>query len=350
MKARTLTTHLYRRVLFPLVGSLLISFTFCEDCFGEDIDEYLVNAIFSFLLWNSLGYGSLHLVIRPLDRKFSWLHHPTKRAVFGFIASIAFVLLTLSIFQYLLIEFYYKGNYFEILSNGHLNTGITVSTSISVVISLFFHARGFFIAWKETAVQNEKLKAENINTKFESLRNQVNPHFLFNSLNTLASLVENEDEKAVDFIHQLSGVYRYVLIQNDNEVVALTDELNFVKSYLTLHQVRFGKNISVDYIDMDKMTEEQMLPPLSLQLLVENCIKHNEISNDRKLNITISHLGNQINISNNINELNHAKKDSTQLGLSNLKSRYSYLSDNPVIIHNSNGQFSVTIPLITSLS
>ncbi len=192
----------------------------------------------------------------------------------------------------------------------------------------------------------EKLKNESLSSKFESLKNQINPHFLFNSLNALSSLVHADQDKATQFIQKLSDVYRYVLDHQYDEVVPAKIEVEFAKSYVYLHKIRFGENLQVNFNGINSLKREMTIPPLSLQMLVENCIKHNEISKDFPLTIDISSDDDYLVVKNNLNPLESPKRDSNGVGLGNIINRYSYLSDHEVMIDQTENQFSVSIPLL----
>lgn len=334
-------------VIIPLVGSCFISMFFCPDCLSEGhYYQFFVNTLFSYFYWVFIAFGSDVLVER-LDLYFEWLKQPVLRAVLGVFGNLLYVLLVVFVMNYFFTIIILKANYIEVLLSGKLTSNMIYTTLIATFISLFFHARGFFLAWREAALQNEKLKNEGLNSKLESLKSQINPHFLFNSLNALTSLVYDDQEKAVDFIQRLSDVYRYVLKNKGNELVSLREELAFVNSFVDLNKVRFGDNLEVNYLGFDDIGNHMMVPPLVLQLLVENCIKHNEISKEKHLKIEVRLTEQQLMVSNNINEIKVEKRDSSGLGLSNIVSRYGYLTDQEVSIQNEAGKFEVIIPVLT---
>ncbi len=143
----------------------------------------------------------------------------------------------------------------------------------------------FFKNWKEAAVQQEELKRAHLALQYQSLKDQVRPHFLFNSLSSLATLINTDAEKATLFVHKLSDVYRYVLEQRENELVPLKDDLKFLEDYIFLQKIRFGDRLRMEIrLDLDL---NRLVIPLSLQMLVENAIKHNEISEEHPLLIEI---------------------------------------------------------------
>lgn len=199
-------------------------------------------------------------------------------------------------------------------------------------------------------LQNGKLAAENIQNQYQALKNQLNPHMLFNSLNTLQSLVRESPEKAQDYIRELSRVLRYTLQENDTHTVALREEVEFVDAYIFLMKMRYEDNLLFE-VDIDESRMEYRLPPLSIQTLVENAIKHNEISNRNPLTITIrtevSPEGKNayLCIDNNLQPRRTASSG-TGVGLANLSKRYDLLFGKEIQITETDGKFSVCIPII----
>lgn len=187
------------------------------------------------------------------------------------------------------------------------------------------------------------LQAENDTARYTALQNQLNPHFLFNSLNTLIAEIEYNPKNAVHFTKHLSSVYRYVLQSQDKTLVTLGEELEFIRSYLFLHEVRLGNcltcqnNVPAEYA-------EKMLPPLTLQLLVENVIKHNSITPGKPMVITIRIEDEYLSVSNPI----HPKKSvaSSGIGLENLAKRCELMSGKKIIIKNETEKFTVKVPLL----
>ncbi len=204
---------------------------------------------------------------------------------------------------------------------------------------------------QEVLLQNGKLVAENIQNQYQALKNQLNPHMLFNSLNTLQSLVRESPEKAQDYIRELSRVLRYTLQENDTHTVALREEVDFVDAYIFLMKMRYEDNLHFN-MEVDERLMEYRLPPLSVQTLVENAIKHNEISNRKPLTIDIR----TVNISekegdaflciDNDLQPRRTAPSGTGIGLANLSKRYELLFGKEIQIAEVNDKFSVCIPLI----
>ncbi|MCB2220427.1 MAG: histidine kinase [Bacteroidetes bacterium] len=198
----------------------------------------------------------------------------------------------------------------------------------------------------ENARQLFGLQEENIISQFETLKSQVNPHFLFNSLNVLSSLIFIDQEKAARFVRQLSKVYRYVLDHKDLDTISLEEELPFIESYIYLLKTRFDQNLQVE-MDIPQKMQHYKVAPMVIQLLVENAIKHNVISRGKPLKVTLStheHEG-YLTVRNNL-QLKSSTERSSQIGLTNIRKRYDYLSGKKIEIINDHEYFTVKIPLL----
>lgn len=197
----------------------------------------------------------------------------------------------------------------------------------------------------ENARQFYGLQQENIKSQFEVLKNQVNPHFLFNSLNVLSSLIYIDKDAAAKFVRQLSKVYRYVLEYKDKETVSLHNELDFLESYIFLLKTRFAKNLVINTSIHPKYNQKRIVP-MALQLLMENAIKHNVISKKKPLKIDISVNENDyLVITNNLQKKSSVEM-SSNIGIKSINKRYEYITDDKVIINKTEGDFTVKLPLV----
>ena len=197
---------------------------------------------------------------------------------------------------------------------------------------------------RKIELENEVLKRENLNALHESLKQQVNPHFLFNSLNTLKSLTKRNPAQALDYITELASVYRYMLLHHDKKNVTLGDEIDFLKSYLYLLKIRFGDAITTEISLPDELLNYSM-PANTLQLLIENAVKHNALSLKKPLSISIAADNNYLTVKNNL----RSKKEepsSSHLGLSNISSRYLLLKGKDIIIKKTEEEFIVLLPIM----
>ena len=189
------------------------------------------------------------------------------------------------------------------------------------------------------------MRNEVLVSRFEVLKNQINPHFMFNGLNALSSLVHEDQDLAVKYIDQLSKVLRYVLQAGKQEIVTLDEEIEILNSYVFLQKIRYNDNLIVD-INLNNTGGDHYLAPLVLQMLIENAIKHNEITSDHPLKIKLSLEDKYLIMSNNVRKKETALQESTHIGLSNIQSRYQALTDQKVRIEETENEFSVSIPLI----
>ncbi|MBS1741950.1 MAG: histidine kinase [Bacteroidetes bacterium] len=192
----------------------------------------------------------------------------------------------------------------------------------------------------------ERLRQEKIQFQFEVLRNQVNPHFLFNSFNTLISTIEDDPKNAAEYATQLSDFFRNVVNQRDKDIISLKDEINSLHTYFYLQQKRYGSNLKCEINISDVQQETYMIPPLTLQLLVENAVKHNAVSKETPLLISLFISDEKyLDISNNINpKIN--KAGGAGMGLQNIINRYRLLTDTPVKVYNDQEYFIVSLPLL----
>ena len=280
-------------------------------------------------------------IYRLLDKKFSWRDQLVKRAIYGSLALIAYSSLAFMLVQIMMYKIFTGTLPENALYWGLRSSGVAIL--ISFLVSLFFVAVGFFQNWKESLLEAERFKAEMLQYRYESLQNQINPHFLFNSFNVLSDLVYADQKKAVDFIRQLSQLFRYVLDSRDKELVPLYEEMEFIEAYAYLLKTRFGDKLAIEQ-DL-KAEEEEMIVPMTLQLLLENSVKHNEISASQPLQIRISRSGDYLRVENGL-QLKSTGTPSTNTGLSNLKQQYRYFTDKEIRIHQSEDRFCVEVPLI----
>ena len=204
--------------------------------------------------------------------------------------------------------------------------------------------------WQAMLLQNGELQAENVRNQYQALKNQLNPHMLFNSLNTLQSLVREGPERAQDYICQLAHVLRYTLKENDTHVVTLREEMDFVEAYIYLMKMRYEDNLHF-IVEVDSRCLDYVLPPLSIQTLVENAVKHNEISSRKPFVIEIGIIRSPADgtfslFVENVLQPRRTVSSGTGIGLVNLAKRYELLSGKEIKITEADGRFRVCIPLM----
>jgi LytS/YehU family sensor histidine kinase len=218
---------------------------------------------------------------------------------------------------------------------------MVVGTAVLICVIIF----RLIFQKQRIELENERLKTESIQSQFDSLKNQVSPHFLFNSLNALQTLIREDADTAQKYVRHLSLVLRYTLQSNENMTVTLVEELNFLDSYIFLIQLRFGTNFKIEMSIKDEFATFR-IPPLTLQTLVENAVKHNEISRKKPLMIKVETTSDQtLIVSNRIQEKINPESG-TSIGLSNLAKQYHLLANKTITIKKANNEFAVIIPLL----
>jgi hypothetical protein len=221
--------------------------------------------------------------------------------------------------------------------------GLLTTYMLTFMILAIYEAVYFFKQYKKAIIDQERIQTEHVNTQLISLRNQVNPHFLFNSLNTLMSLIPSEASHAHQYLNKLSSFYRYTVSEREELLVPLSKEIDIVQLYADLIKERFGAGLELD-IDLDSEMHEFTLP-MTLQLLVENAVKHNIVSKDNPLKVIIYKEAGYIHVENNM-QARITETESTGMGLKNIRERFAFVSKEPVHIHSQHGMFKVSIPLI----
>jgi len=297
-----------------------------------------------YLLYTTVLYGANLSVYLFFDKKYGKENYKVSRLVLGFSSSIL-VTLCAVFFLRIVEDVIIEGESFVTFLNEESPKNYIIPFVITVVVSLFFIAFYSFKALQDKKIKQQKIIAGTANAKYESLKSQLDPHFLFNSLNVLVSLIEEDTDKAQKFTTSLSKVYRYVLEQKDKDLVSLEEELAFAKTYMLLLKMRFEN--AIDCIIPGKVhNPEAKIVPLSLQILLENCIKHNIVSEQQPLRISIIESVNTLMVSNNFQKKKTLNK-SSGIGLKNITERYQILSTRTISINQSKNEFKVELPLLT---
>jgi len=287
------------------------------------------------LLWEGNGLIARWLVPKlQLNQTYSFIAQ--------FATSILLCLLLGAVSVYLMFHYLERPLASGFFSNFKLTIGFTfrVNLFLNIVNIVVFYA----IKYREKEREADQLKIETVEAQYMALRNQVNPHFLFNSLNVLANLVYKDAETAEDFLHKLADVYRYILQNEENSVVPLSAEMEFLDAYFYLLKIRFRNNIALEQ-QIPGPLLNRYLPPSTLQILVENAIKHNTISSDSPLRISIFPEGEFLIVENSLQQSQN-NDTSNGVGLSNIVKRYALLSDRQVAVNRSEKVFRVKIPLL----
>jgi sensor histidine kinase YesM len=311
-------------------GSLNVSF-----------ERYVWNAGYSLSLGLPL-FANGYLFHWFEKRYIDWINTPV-RSVFNALAMhllySSLVIWTVNWFWFIIVM---QREWATFWQN---NRGTIISEYIIfIIVASIIYAVSFFRAWREEVKQSEKVKREALSLRYKVLQEQINPHFLFNSLNVLGSLIDMDTQKAKTFNRELSKFYRDVLHFKDLDIISLKEEIEFVKKYIYLQQIRFGDALQVDIIANDKIDGQVI--PLSLQALVENAIKHNEISQARPLKIIIAISDEyELLVENNL-QPKKPLEETSKTGLKNLAGRYRYLTGKEMVIRQNERYFKVSLPLL----
>ncbi|GJM29526.1 MAG: hypothetical protein DHS20C17_21610 [Cyclobacteriaceae bacterium] len=328
-------------ILFLVIYSYLadlLAYTFYQSKFIWSFSpRHYLETIVSVLLMIEL-FG---LVGRFIDQRFTWAEKTGLRFILLSVLALLFSAIITPLVSILFSLF--VDNTATIGSE--ITFQITNNWGLCFIILAFDLIMSLFKKWRASILEVERFKKESIEFRFETLKNQVNPHFLFNSLNTLSSLMHIDLEAADKYLRQLAKVYRYILENRDKEVISLNTELSILQSYIYLVQMRFKDKLNI-CIDIEEDKKSSGIPPMTLQMLIENAIKHNEVSKKHPLNIDIfTKHGDYLVIRNKV-KLKSSKEFSTKVGLDNIISRYRYLSDKEVIVDDSQHVFVVSLPLL----
>lgn len=339
MKRKYFTT-----LLWTSLGTALFFFLFFND--EKTLQTFLITLLLSTMYSFVLGFGN-GFINEFLNRKFPWSEATRTRAVLSIISIIIgnFILVYFSNYMsYVVIQKKATTEEFFSSKYGVINWFMI---NITLLISAFLHAKSFMEELKKTSrkeVVEQKLIAKSANAQFESLKNQLDPHFLFNSLNVLSSLIDENPRKAQKFTASMSKIYRYVLEQKDKELVTVEDEIEFARTYCDLLKTRFEDSVDFTF-DVAGEDYQKYVVPLALQLLLENCIKHNFATSSKPLVIRIFSTGNILCIENNL-QVREQIKESSGIGLANIVQRYSLLTDRNVFIEKSEYHFKVKLPML----
>jgi LytS/YehU family sensor histidine kinase len=276
-----------------------------------------------------------------LNTKYPWIENAKKRLIIQSILSFVYTSITLFALMYLLHQF-------RVGDGRIINRKMMEIFPPAILFTLALLAvkigSEFFNTLKNSLLEVEKYKSESANAQLQNLKNQLNPHFLFNNLSVLTSLVYKNQDKAADFINELAKVYRYVLDTKNAELVPLQKELDFINHYIYLQEIRFEDSILFE-VNVEESKKNDFLLPMCLQMLVENTIQHNETSQANPLKVMIYTHKNSLVIENPILPRANVAV-STKTGLKNIEQRYSFFTDEKVVIQNNGAVFKVILPLI----
>ncbi len=338
-------THRYR-YWFAFILSLYtyLNTEFCRVYyyFNIRIEWYYAFATILAITFLILEINSL---AEPLVRKI-WPLEKSKikyKVAFFIVGSITATTLTIAIVLIM-------GMIFHSFPLHENYTPLKLNLMYCWLVNLLYHLINtiifYFKEYKFTSLQAEQLKSITAQAEVQLIKNQINPHFLFNNLNVLSALILKDNKEANRFIEEFSKVYRYILSNHDKELVELKTELEFIKPYIFLLEKRFAEGLVIK-VNITGEYKDQYIIPASLQMLIENAIKHNVVSRSKPLRIDVHSNGNNtIVISNNL-QAKQTVENSTGIGLQNIVKRYKLVSNQDVIINCNEKSFSVALPLLT---
>lgn len=331
-------------VAFAIGCLVFIAGNWFSDGFQFDsFNDFLIN--FSFYQLYSFVIGFSNMYFFHFMNQRSWKPNQFwKRIILGIIGSTVLTLILLFLLRAFTSIIYVGRTLQEFLEKESIKNyqfGVWITLAIVAV----FHLIYFYNKYQQNRIKEQKVIAGTASAKFDALKNQLDPHFLFNSLNVLTSLIEESPNQAQKFTTSLSKVYRYVLEQKNKELVTVDEELGFARTYMALLQMRFEDSIVFDIPERAADPESKVVP-LSLQLLLENAVKHNVVTSSNPLKIKIYEENGNLVVENNLQPKEIIKK-SSGVGLSNIKQRYELLTKRQMTILKEDHRFVVTLPMLT---
>ncbi|MCV9926408.1 2TM domain-containing protein [Flavobacterium sp. LS1R49] len=330
-----------------LIGMIIFIVSILIEFISVGTEIFTPN-LFPYFLCSMLYSITLYIVNISLfiflDKVFKNNPYSLKRIIIGFISSFFISLFTIFLLRVFLRVIIEQKSIAYFLATETPSNYIE-SSIITFIVLLAFHALHFYKVYNENRVKEQKIIAGTASAKFESLKNQIDPHFLFNSLNVLSSLIEENPDNAQRFTTSLSKIYRYVLEQKDKELVSVEDELAFAKTYMNLLKMRFENSLFYE-LPTQEINPDAKVVPLSLQLLLENTVKHNVVSEQKPLNIRIFIDGDYLAVQNDFQK-KEVLQDRQGVGLQNIISRYGIITSRKVLIEQNDATFTVRIPILT---
>ncbi len=325
---------------WPL-ASLLISLLLFNDYYERGDWGFLSVCIPMSFVYTGVFWYTLRWTYYQVKKRYPAMRDIGKRLAWMLLAFVVVDLLIKFTLDYL----------FQVLIPSHPDkpqpiVEFIAALMVSALVIATYEVLSFYLQLQTAVAEKAQLERQNVESQLEGLRNQVNPHFLFNSLNTLVYLIPEDPDKAVRFVQQLSKVYRYVLESREARIIPLAEELEFLRSYVFLLNERFGDNLQVRLSNLNGEADSAIVP-LTLQMLFENAIKHNVISTEKPLTIELFKENGHLVVRNKLQRKNQVM-DSTGVGLENIRARYRMLTDREVEVIVSRDYFTVLLPLVNA--
>jgi sensor histidine kinase YesM len=323
-------------LLIPVVGLIIAGVYLISN--GDTNASSVKALIQGVLMTAGIWLGCLEIVTL-LWEKFPWEEKPLKH-LFIEIPAITIYTVLFSGGLYLLGK-----KYLGFRESPNIIMDVFITLIITFLITAVNESIFFYRQWKYNFSKSVRLEKDSLEAKYEALRAQINPHFLFNSLNSLTSMVE-DNKPVVDYIQNLSVLLRYMMKSGENELVLLSEELEILRSYISLHLTRFNGSLKIK-VDIPESLNNRTVPPLVLQMLVENCLKHNIISREKPLRVEITADNEAITVQNNVQRKTGVT--STGQGLNNIIGRYAFFTPAKIEVTENDEIFRVKIPLLQEL-
>jgi two-component system, LytTR family, sensor kinase len=304
-------------------------------------ERYFTTIIVVIALW-----AGDRLIMIWSRGKYPLFKDVRKRLIHQSVSMFLFTVIGENVMSWIIDDIIFKG------ANGsHFRTDALIGSNAAAIfcttmVIAIYESFYFMNELTKSIEEKENLKRESLKAQLDALKTQVNPHFLFNNLNTLTAIIPDEPDKAIEFVQQMSKVYRHILEVQDEKTIPLKDELDVLKAYGFLLKTRFGDNLDID-IDVPEEKLRQQIVPLSLQLLMENAIKHNIVSAAKPLKIKVFAENGHLVVRNNL-QVKNQMIVSTGIGLQNIRNRYKLFGDDEVKVDESGDSFTVSIPLISN--
>jgi len=336
----------FNDIWFVLTGILLLSFvtdfmfsrnSFARLPFIEATINWSVSLIFATANWLVM-----RTILIALRKRYPGLKDNKKRIPLFFL-SIVLTVGTVDFLGNMTLGFIFGTTYNHPLRSRIILPIILISTMTMAI----YEAVYYYIRLKQSIREEEEAKRAIVQAQFDTLRNQAQPHFFFNTLNTLRDIIDqNTKEEAMEFVNRLSEVYRFILESGNSNLIELNEELKFARAYIHIQKERFGENLRLEW-NIKESAKSLLVIPMSLQLLLENAVKHNVISKSKSLHVEVTTENGHLMVRNRI-QPKSTQMPTTKLGLKNIERRYGLISDKQVLIHKEKDYFTVKLPLLTA--
>jgi len=298
--------------------------------------SYLYTILLAFVIYQGTRY--LHFTLRTY---FDWLNKPVQKVIM-LLLTIPFYTIPVSVLMLV--------GWYNLFMHGVINWGVIKITSLIILITVFFLVHVYETVFLVKQTENDQLKKEQLErsraeAELEALKNQIDPHFIFNSLNTLSYLIEDKPIRARQFNDNLADVYRYILQNKKRDLVLLREEVAFLQDYFSLLKIRFENAVQLNVQIDEQELDQYLVPPISLQILMENAIKHNEFSDNTPLIMTLGWEMGELIFHNDVRRKD-LRKASSKIGLQNLNERYRLITKQEITIKEENNKFTVCLPIL----